>query len=88
MNAELAAGRASGDAVSHPAGRQEGELIEMRRYGPGDPLRHVLWKTYARTRRLLVRMHERAISPRPTTAAQGMPLPKPFARQTRSGWMS
>ena len=67
--ATLAAGRASGEGLSHPAGKQEGELIEVRRYGAGDPLRHVLWKTFARTRRLLVRMPERALAPHPTTAA-------------------
>ena len=26
-------------------------IEEMRRYGHGDPMRHVLWKTFARTRR-------------------------------------
>jgi hypothetical protein len=66
---EVIVGHATGDAFSHPLGRQEGDLIEMRRYGHGDPLRHVLWKTFARTRRLLVRMPERAVSPMPTTSA-------------------
>jgi hypothetical protein len=67
--AELAQSYAHGDAFSHPAGRAEGDLIEMRAYGHGDPLRHVLWKTFARTRRLLVRMPERAIAPQPITVA-------------------
>ncbi len=53
----------SGDACSHPSGEPEGDLVETRRYGPGDPVRLVLWKTYARTRRLLVRMPERAQAP-------------------------
>ena len=66
---EVVVGHASGDAFSHPLGKQEGDLVEMRRYGHGDPLRYVLWKTFARTRRLLVRMPERAISPMPTTSA-------------------
>jgi hypothetical protein len=66
---EIAFGHATGDAFSHPEGRLEGDLIEMRKYGRGDPLRHILWKTYARTRRLLVRMPERAIAPSPTTSA-------------------
>ncbi len=66
---EVIVGHASGDAFSHPLGRAEGDLIEMRRYGHGDPMRHVLWKTFARTRRLLVRMPERAVSPMPTTSA-------------------
>jgi len=67
--AELAASYARGDSFSSPSGAIEGDLVEMRRYGPGDPLRHVLWKTFARTRRLLVRMPERAIAPQPITVA-------------------
>lgn len=66
---ELAMGHATGDAFSHPEGRAEGDLVEMRKYGHGDPLRYVLWKTFARTRRLLVRMPERAVAPLPTTSA-------------------
>lgn len=58
-----------GDALSHPTGPAEGELIEMRRYVYGDPLRHVLWKAFARTRKLLVRTPERAITPLPSAAA-------------------
>jgi hypothetical protein len=68
-SAELAVGYATGDAFSHPSGRAEGDLVEMRAYGHGDPMRHVLWKTFARSRRLLVRMPERAIAPSPTTVA-------------------
>lgn len=59
----------SGDLVSHPAGQPEGDLIEMRRYAHGDPLKRILWKTYARTDRLLVRLPERAIAPRQKTLA-------------------
>lgn len=59
----------SGDGWSHPAGEPVGELIEMRRYGPGDPTRLILWKHYARSRRLLVRVPERAVIPRPSTVA-------------------
>jgi hypothetical protein len=66
---EVIVGYASSDAFSHPLGKAEGDLVEMRRYGHGDPLRHILWKTFARTRRLLVRMPERAVSPMPTTSA-------------------
>jgi hypothetical protein len=59
----------SGDGYSHPVGQPEGELIEMRRYSPGDPLRLVLWKTFARTRRLLVRVPERAVMPQRSSVA-------------------
>jgi hypothetical protein len=56
----------AGDALSHPSGPAEGELLDMRRYAHGDPLRRVLWKAYARTRQLLVRTPERAIAPNPS----------------------
>lgn len=69
VNASLAASRSSGDAWSHPSGRAEGDLIEMRAYAPGDSMRHVLWRTYARTRRLLVRMPERSVAPQPLNVA-------------------
>jgi hypothetical protein len=58
-----------GDALSWPTGPAEGELSDMRRYVYGDPLRHVLWKAFARTRKLLVRTHERAITPLPSVVA-------------------
>ncbi len=59
----------TGDGYSHPAGQPEGELSEMRRYTPGDPLRLVLWKVFARSRRLLVRVPERAVMPQRSTIA-------------------
>lgn len=58
-----------GEGISHPTGPAEGELLDMRRYGPGDPLRFVLWKAFARTRQLLVRTYERAVSPDPSAVA-------------------
>ena len=59
----------SGDVLAHPDGQAEGDRLEMRRYGPGDPLKHVLWKVYARTGRLLVRTPERAVAPCEKTMA-------------------
>lgn len=59
----------SGDGYSHPSGDAIGERVEMRRYADGDPLRFVLWKVFARTRRMLVRTPERAVSPQPSTVA-------------------
>ncbi len=59
----------AGDAMSHPAGRPEGDLIEMRAYTQGDALKRILWKVYARTGRLLVRVSEKAVSPVPRTLA-------------------
>ncbi len=66
---ELLQQMSSGDLVSHPGGEPQGDLIEMRRYAPGDPIKRVLWKIYARTGKLLVRLPERAIAPRQKTLA-------------------
>jgi hypothetical protein len=50
----------AGDDFEDPEGRPVGDLNEMRQYAPGDPLRLVLWKVYARTGELLVRAPERS----------------------------
>lgn len=60
---------AAGDAISHPAGPPDGDPIDMRRYVAGDPMKRVLWKVYARSRNLMVRLPERAISPTHRTLA-------------------
>ena len=56
-------------ALGVPAGRVEGDLVEMRQYAYGDSMRHILWKVYARSRKLLVRMPERALAPGPVSVA-------------------
>lgn len=53
---------ASAEGLSHPHGAPEGDRIEIRRYAPGDPVRNILWKTFARTRQLNVRTPERSIA--------------------------
>lgn len=60
---------AGGDNLSHPAGPPEGERADMRHYAQGDPIKFVLWKVYARSRQLVVRTPERAISPVRQTVA-------------------
>lgn len=67
--AQLAAGRSQGETLANPAGRVEGDLVEMRQYAYGDSMRHILWKVYARSRKLLVRMPERALAPGPVSVA-------------------
>ncbi len=62
-------GMAGGEDISHPDGPQEGELYDLRHYSPGDPIRFVLWKVFARTRQLVVRAPERALSPIRQTCA-------------------
>lgn len=51
-----------GDGMSHPAGKPTGDLIEMRNYQPGDPLKLVLWKHFVRTGQVLVRLPETAVA--------------------------
>ena len=45
-----------------PVGQASGDLVELRRYQHGDPLRLLLWRVYARNRQLIVRSPERAFS--------------------------
>jgi hypothetical protein len=59
----------SGTHLSYPYGTAEGDLVETRRYAPGDPLKHVLWKVFARRRELLVRAPEVAVDPNPSAIA-------------------
>jgi hypothetical protein len=58
-----------GEGLSNPSGPAVGELLDMRRYAHGDPLRHLLWKAFARTRQLLVRTAEHATYPTPSALA-------------------
>ncbi len=53
---------AGGDDVPHPMGIADGDRIELRRYAPGDPARLIHWKVFGRTRKLMVRMPERALT--------------------------
>lgn len=62
-------GMRGGDVIGHPQGEPVGDRIDMRRYGDGDPIRYILWKVYARSRELMVRMPERAFSPSRQTVA-------------------
>ncbi len=51
-----------GDDWPHPLGVANGDRLELRRYAPGDPARFIHWKVFARTRKLVVRLPERALS--------------------------
>lgn len=62
-------GLAGGDATTHPEGAAVGDRHDMRHYAPGDPIRFVLWKVFARSRDLVVRTPERAVSPIQQTIA-------------------
>lgn len=51
-----------GSDHSHPEGTPDGERLDLRSYAPGDPIKYVLWSVFARTRQLVIRTPERALS--------------------------
>lgn len=53
---------AGGEELPHPMGLDDGDRVELRRYAPGDPARHIHWKVFGRTRKLMVKVPERALS--------------------------
>lgn len=59
--APLVRALAAADGVAHPSGNPDGDRMEIRRYAPGDSIRHIMWKTFARTRELNVRLPERSV---------------------------
>ena len=58
-----------GDEYPHPMGLEDGDRVELRRYVPGDSARFIHWKVFGRTRKLMVRVPERAHSPARRTVA-------------------
>jgi hypothetical protein len=68
-NFALLDGLAGGDDLSDPRGEAVGDRVDMRQYSQGDSPRMILWKVYARTRKLLVRVPERAVAARPRSCA-------------------
>lgn len=68
-NIEVIRGMSAGEDLPHPEAPAEGGPFDMRHYSPGDPIRFVLWKVFAKSRELLVRTPERALAPARQTAA-------------------
>lgn len=66
---EVIRGMSAGEDLPHPEAPAEGGPFDMRHYSPGDPIRFVLWKVFAKSRELLVRTPERALAPARQTAA-------------------
>ncbi|MCS6858670.1 MAG: DUF58 domain-containing protein, partial [Sandaracinaceae bacterium] len=58
-----------GEEFPHPMGIAHGDRLDLRRYSPGDPARFIHWKALARTRRVMVRVPERSLSPSKRTLA-------------------
>lgn len=51
----------SEDGIPNPAGRPEGDRMDIRRYAAGDSVRDIMWRVYARNRHLNVRLAERSV---------------------------
>ncbi len=49
------------DGIPSMTGNPEGDRMEIRPYVPGDSVRNIMWKVYARTRELNVRLAERSV---------------------------
>ena len=65
----MLASLSGGDDQPHPLGLDEGDRMELRRYVPGDSARFIHWKIFGRTRRLMVRTPERALTKSRRTVA-------------------
>lgn len=52
-----------GEALSNTIG-QSGDFTSVRDYRPGDPLRHIHWKSWARTGKPIVKEYEEVFYPR------------------------
>lgn len=49
------------DGIPDSGGNPEGDRMEIRPYVPGDSVRNIMWKVYARNRQLNVRLPERSV---------------------------
>jgi len=49
------------DGIPNPSGQPHGDRMEIRPYTPGDPVRNIMWRVYARNRHLNVRLEEKSV---------------------------
>lgn len=49
------------DGIPEPTGQPQGDRMEIRPYTPGDPVRNIMWRIYARNRHLNVRLEEKSV---------------------------
>ncbi|MFT4817319.1 MAG: hypothetical protein ACI9IQ_002834, partial [Cyclobacteriaceae bacterium] len=47
--------------IPNPSGDPDGDRMEIRPYVPGDSVRNIMWKVYARNRQLNVRLAEKSV---------------------------
>ena len=50
------------DGLPDNGGRPDGDRMEIRPYTPGDSVRDIMWKGFARNRQLNVRLPERSVA--------------------------
>ncbi|MCY4355999.1 MAG: DUF58 domain-containing protein [Gammaproteobacteria bacterium] len=49
------------DGIPNTSGEPEGDRMEIRPYAPGDSVKNIMWKMYARNRQLNVRLPENSV---------------------------
>lgn len=49
------------DGIPNPSGDPDGDRMDIRPYVPGDSVRNIMWKVYARTRQLNVKLPEKSV---------------------------
>ncbi len=49
------------DGIPNPSGDPEGDRMEIRPYAPGDSVKNIMWKVFARNRQLNVRLPENSV---------------------------
>ncbi len=49
------------DGIPNPRGNPDGDRMDIRRYAPGDSVRNIMWRVYARNRHLNVRLPEKSM---------------------------
>lgn len=89
-NVPVVRAMSGGDEFYDPLGAPQGDRADMRAYGPGDPVRLILWKVYAKSRALVVRTPEKARSPTHKTVAYVVSGPgdEPAAGAARAAVMN
>ena len=75
----FAMGMQDGGDMPHPMGKPFGDRVDLRMYAPGDPVRYIIWKIYARTGELVVRRPEKALQPAERVLAYLITSPKDSA---------